>query len=299
MKIINSFLIIIFIVFCYGCKVSRINIEDLKIFAATETFPDDSYLDTVINKRALVIVAHDDDDCVMSGTIAKLNSQGWEIKQLTFTSHISDKTGKKPAEIICLGNEPILLKGNYRIGADTIKMPYIPISYHEISQQYFTKRVSDSISLKINNFKPSVIFTLDNIKGGYGHPDHVFLSQLILDLFNQNKIECQRIYQGVYTDHMEQEILDKWLRPQMAKWGYPYPSDIANKIYNIDGMPEPNTQIDISLSAEIKMKYLMDYPEEARKNLRKFIPYYENFNAQDYFAIFNREFFRVIENPNR
>lgn len=282
-----------------ACKVSKkITIDDIKIFAATENFPNDSYLDSVSNKRALVIVAHDDDDCAMSGTIAKLTSQGWEIKQLTFKNHVSDKTKKNPADIICLGNEPILIDGNYRIGADTMKMPFIPISYQEITQQYLTKKVSDTLSNKINNFKPSIIFTLDNIKGGYGHPDHVFLSQLVLDLFNQDKIECDRIYQGVYTNHMEQEILDKWLRPQMEKWGYPYPSDIANRIYNIDGMPEPNTQIDITQIADIKMKYLMNYPEEARKNLRKFIPYYEDFNSKEYFEIFNREFFRVIEKPN-
>lgn len=64
-------------------------------------------------------------------------------------------------------------------------------------------------------------------------------------------------------------------------------------------MPQPNIQIDISPYAELKMKYLMSYPGKAKKNLRKFIPYFENFNAKEYFEIFNREFFRVIEKPKR
>jgi len=46
-----------------------VTIEDLKKFVATETFPTGSFLDTVSNKRAVIIVAHDDNYCAMSGTI--------------------------------------------------------------------------------------------------------------------------------------------------------------------------------------------------------------------------------------
>jgi len=42
---------------------------------------------------------------------------------------------------------------------------------------------------------------------------------------------------------------------------------------------------------------LPDSPEEAGKNLRKFIPYDQEFEAITYSSIFDREFFRVIETP--
>jgi hypothetical protein len=45
------------------------------------------------------------------------------------------------------------------------------------------------------------------------------------------------------------------------------------------------------------MNYLLAYDEDVRKNIRKFIPYYEAFDAPSYFKIFDREFFRVIS-PN-
>lgn len=297
MKQFQSLIVMLFVLSIWGCQ-EKVTVEDLKKFAATETYPTDVFLDTVSNKRAFIIVAHDDDDCAMSGTIAKLTAKGWKIQQLSLQSHIVSKTGKNPADIICQRNELILQDGYYRIGLDTIKNPYLPIPYEKIKEQFLTEKVSDAIIKKVNDFKPSVIFTLDNEKGGYGHPEHIFISQLVKDLFTDNKIDCQKVYQSVYTNHMEKEIVDKWLSERLKKWGYPNASEIANKMYNISGMPEPTVQIEILEAAEVKMKYLMAYDEDVRKNLRKFIPYYEEFDAKIYFGIFNNEYFRVIEKPN-
>lgn len=271
------------------------SLEHLKLFAATEEYPFDNYLDTVSNKRALIIIAHDDDDCAMAGTIAKLTANGWSVKQLSLQAHLDPETGTNAAHIICDGNELILSDGLYRLGLDTMKNAYIPIPYEKIKKQFLRDKVADALTLKVNAFNPSVIFTLDNIKGGYGHPEHIFISHLVLNLFEAKKIDTKRIYQSVYTNHMEEEIVDKWLKAKMEKWGYPHASDIANEMYGIDGMPEPTVQISIVDNAETKMKYLRAYPENVRKNLRKFVPYYEEFDAQDYFSIFDKEYFRVIE----
>ena len=96
-----------------ACK-EEVTLEDLQKFAAVEVFPEDMWLDTVSNKKALVIVAHDDDDCAMSGTIAKLTAKGWQIKQMSLVAHNDEKTGVNAAPIICLGNELILEDGIYR-----------------------------------------------------------------------------------------------------------------------------------------------------------------------------------------
>ncbi len=81
----------------------------------------------------------------------------------------------------------------------------------------------------------------------------------------------------------------------MKKWGYPSASPSANELYGIDGMLEADVQIDITDQAEIKMAYLRAYPENVRKNLRKFLIYFEDFEAETYFSVGNSEFFRVIE----
>jgi len=276
-----------------ACK-NKPTVEELKIFAATEIYPEDTYLDTIANKRALIIVAHDDDDCMMSGTIAKLTAIGWTIKQLSFEVHNIPGENRNPAHIICEGSEKILEDGLYRPGRDTIKYTYMPIPYDEIKKQFLYEKVANALITQINEFNPTVIFTLDNIKGGYGHPDHIFLSQLVIDLFNEGKISPQCIYQSVLTKHIEVEI-DKYVTPKMEKWGYPQASPAANELYGIDGMPEADVQINITDQAEIKMAYLRAYPENVRKNLRKFLIYYEEFEAETYFSVWDREFFRIIE----
>lgn len=296
MKRIRSLALYLLLLNFFACS-ENVDIEDLKKFAATENFPEDEYLNSQVNKRAYVIVAHDDDDCAMSGTIAKLTADSWEVRQLSLQNHILSETGKNPSEIICQGNELILQDGIYRLGLDTMKNPYLPIPYSSIKDQFLTQKVEKALIQKVKEFQPSVIFTLDNEKGGYGHPEHIFISQLVKDLFEQDKLKIERIYQSVYTDHMEKEIVDKWLGARLKKWGYPNASDIANEMYGINGMPEASVQVDITEVAEQKMKYLKAYDEDVRKNLRKFIPYYEEFDAKTYFNIFNKEYFRIIEKP--
>jgi LmbE family N-acetylglucosaminyl deacetylase len=276
-----------------GCS-QKPSLEELKKLAATETFPEDNYLDTVSNKKALIIVAHDDDDCAMPGTIAKLKAEGWQIKQLSLVSH---KPGNDhPATIICEGNELILADGLYRTGLDTMKYPYVPIPKEEMEKQFLREKITQALLNKVNNFEPSVIFTLDNEMGGYGHPEHIFISRLVFDLFNTKEIRAQRIYQSVFTNHMEKEIVDTWLYNKMKNSGYPNASEMAKTMYQLkDGMPEPTVQVNITAQAETKMAYLLAYPESVRKNLRKFIPYFQEFDAKTYFSVFDREFFRVIE----
>ena len=78
MKSLKIIGLIVVISLCFSCK-ETLTPEYLKKFAATESYPADSFLDTLTNKRALIIVAHDDDDCAMAGTLVKLKSQGWTI----------------------------------------------------------------------------------------------------------------------------------------------------------------------------------------------------------------------------
>ncbi|MEQ8471099.1 MAG: PIG-L family deacetylase [Marinoscillum sp.] len=294
MNQILSYIGIAMAVLIVSCEETP-TIERLESFMATENYPKDTYLDTVANKKALIVVAHDDDDCMIAGTVAQLTANGWQIKQLSLVRHIDANTGQNPASIICLGNELILEDGIYRHDLDTMKSPYLPIPYDEIDRQFLREKVANALVQKINAFQPSVIFTLDNQKGGYGHPEHIFISQLVVDLFSTNEIDAERIYQSVYTDHMEHTIVDTWLKEKMVRWGYPHASDLANELYGIDGMPEPTVEVNIFSAAQTKMDYLRGYPEKARKNLRKFIPYYEQFDAEIYFGVFDREFFRVIE----
>ncbi|MFN8254237.1 MAG: PIG-L family deacetylase [Bacteroidales bacterium] len=293
MKRINYLYLSILAIILTACSPS---LNSIKKFAATEKYPVDDYLDTVTIKRALIIVAHDDDDCAMSGTISKLTAGGWDILNLSLTTHHAEAgINNHPSEVICNGHEEILTDGIYRIDTTSGDKKYMPFPKTEFDKIYLKDKISKAVIKQINEFQPTVIFTLDNEIGGYGHPDHVFMSQLILDLAEADSIHPQRIYQSVFTNHMEHEIVEVWLDARLKKWGYPNMYTMAKQIYGVSGMPDPNIEINIKSQAELKMKYLLSYDDEARKSFRKFIPYYEEFDAKEYFGIFDREFFRIIE----
>ncbi len=201
MKLSIVFVSLLLLVFSCSNKPT---LDELKKFAAVESYEQDHFLDTVSNKKALVIIAHDDDDCLMAGTIAKLSAQGWEIQQLSFqVTPLAKGASQHPSEIICQGNEAILADRDYRNGLDTTKYQYLPFPKEQMNKVFKKTKIRAELIKKINDFRPSVIFTLDNEMGGYGHPEHVFISQLVLDLSLARLIHPLRIYQGVYTKPLQ------------------------------------------------------------------------------------------------
>jgi LmbE family N-acetylglucosaminyl deacetylase len=271
--------------------------EDITQYAPVEHFPDDSILQTIENKKALIITAHDDDMCGMSGTMSKLNRAGWEIKHIVLSgfdasreqAHIN--AGKYVLDTI----EFMDLLHKCRNDLDTVDQAYRAISKDRFSSVFNYAMVEPELIKLINDFGPSVLFSLDNEIGGYGHPDHVFISQVVLDLAKEGKITPEYIYQGVYTDHMEQSIIGERHSARMKKWGYADDGwEHAKKTYNVSGMPEPDVQINILSEAENKMNYLMSYEERERKTMGFYIPAFFEYEAEEYFKVFDREFFRVI-----
>jgi hypothetical protein len=81
----------------------------------------------------------------------------------------------------------------------------------------------------------------------------------------------------------------------MKSWGFPGDEwEVAKKIYMVEGMPEPTVQINITSEAQLKMDYLRSYNKREREVLGFFIPEFEEYTAEEYFTVFDREFFRVI-----
>ena len=94
---------------------------------------------------------------------------------------------------------------------------------------------------------------------------------------------------------MEQTIMQR-LSNQMKEWGFKEDGwEHAKRTYEVNGTPAPDVQIIIESESENKMNYLKSYNDRERKVLGFYIPYFEDFKAEDYFKIFNREFYNVIK----
>lgn len=273
------------------CACSR---EDVTKYVPTETFPEDSILLSIKNKKAMIVIAHDDDMCAMTGTISILNKSGWEISVLSFPKGMSRNEAHQKACKDIL--DTVLFfdidEADFRI--DSSAVPYDAIPKASFDEVFDRDLVKSRLIEQVNKFQPAVIFTLDNEIGGYGHPEHVFISQLVLDLSRADTISPSYIYQSVYTDHMETTIMERHAR-RMKAWGYPGDGwEKAKKAYGVQGSPEPSVQINITSEAQEKMNYLKSYNKRERKTMGFFIPAFEDYTAEEYFTIFDREFFRII-----
>ncbi len=284
---------ILFLITFYSCGQR----EDVRPYAATEIYPEDTLLQTIHPKRAMIVIAHDDDMCAMAGTVSQLNKQGWEIAVMSFskTPERNEAQVKACSNILDTVMFVEMQPEQFRNDLEIEKKSYYAIPKDTFKDVFNTPLVEAEFVKSINEFKPSIIFTLDNEMGGYGHPEHVFVSQLVIDLAAEQKISPAYIYQSVFTDHMENTIMQRHAQ-RMISWGFPGDEwENAKKIYKVDGMPEPTVQVNILSEAELKMNYLRSYNERERKTLGFFVPEFEEYDAEEYFKIFDREFFRIIK----
>lgn len=263
----------------------------LTTLSADENYPDDTFFKSEVNKTALVIVAHDDDAISAAGTVCMLCQNGWTVKEMCFYGTDRERDSIRKISIRDVAAiqgvkemKPIDCK--MRIGKPE-KEPWLPIPYAEFKTSFYVDSVNAYIGKFIEENKPSVIITLDDSIGGYGHPEHVLVSQQVMAYCKLHGTDSgftvKKIYQAVFPPSMGERINKKI--PAYAE---------GKKIYGVSGMPLPNIQINIENYASDKKRAMKAYVTE-QKNLKKFWPYFHLYPAEIYFKIFNREFFKVIE----
>jgi len=294
-RILSSISLLVIIMFLQAC-IS----EDILPYAPTETYPEDEVLASMsdTDRKAMVVIAHDDDMCAMSGTMAYLNEKGWEIAVLSMSKGELRNEAQRRA---CASIADTVIFANISLNELRMDDGKARPHYHAFPKDSFDIIFNKELVRReylehITKFDPNVMFTLDTAMGGYGHPEHVLISQMVLDLSRSGDIKSDYIYQSVFTDHMENSIMERHSK-QMKEWGFPGNAwEKAKDIYDAqDGMSQPTVQINIEDYAQTKMQYLKSYNERERKIIGYFIPAYEEYDAEEYFKIFDREFFHVIE----
>jgi LmbE family N-acetylglucosaminyl deacetylase len=273
----------------------------LTTLAATESYPEDSYLKTETNKSALIIVAHDDDMVGSAGTISRMCDEGWKVSEMCFYQqgglYFKKDSAKNPVRkksLIEVGKIQGLqsvhpVDFNFRNDMETEKS-YMPMPYSKFNENYKVDSMTKYIASFINQFKPSVIFTLDNLMGGYGHPDHTMMSQLVVKYCKEHKndsgFSVQKIYQPVFPPSLANKIMKDMPVYNEAK-----------KVYQCDGPPLPDVQVNIYSYAKRKKECMQAYTTE-QNSLKKIWPYYNWYPSWIYFKIFDRDFYRVLDIKN-
>jgi LmbE family N-acetylglucosaminyl deacetylase len=258
---------------------------------ANETYLNDTFLDNEKNKTALIIVAHDDDAISAAGTISKMCASGWTVKELCFYRGYENKDSIRKLSLLKAGKieglkEIKTIDFDYRNDTDTNSEPWMPLPYKQFTAVFKVDSMEHVIADFIERNKPSVIFTLDDVIGGYGHPEHVLVSRILFSYCKKNiasdSFTIKRIYQPVFSPSQAESILGKNITYTTGK-----------KVYNCLGMPLPDVQINIAAYGNQKKDVMIGYTTE-QHSLKTIWPYYTYYPSSIYFRIFDREFFRII-----
>ena len=294
MKKLRRFLLVTLIIFII---VIAGHIYYITMLAPTEKYPADNYLLSETDKKALIIVAHDDDMATSAGTITLLCKNGWQIREMCFYQqgglYFKKDSAKNPIRKQSL-QQAVGLQGlqsadpvdfNFRNDMETEK-PYMPMPYSQFATNYKLDSLTKLIAAYIEKYKPSVIFTLDSVMGGYGNPDHVMISQRIMDYCRQHKndpgFSVNKIYQPVFPPSQSDRVLTKMPVYNEAK-----------KVYQCEGMPLPDVQIEYGDQSKEK-KQVMQASTTEQNSFKQITPYYNWYPHWIYFKIFDRDFFKVV-----
>lgn len=283
---ISLIIVVAIIIFIIG------HLTYINSLSIADSYPLDTFLQYQSNKNALIIVAHDDDAISMSGTISYLREKGWGIKELCFYQGYKNKDSIRKKDLESVANFLGLKDVEYydielRRDRDKIEKPWLPIPYSDFDSAYNKIVAQNHIENFIQKNNPSVIFTLDDVIGGYGHPDHVFISRLIKDYCEKHQhdseFNVERIYQAVFDPQMNERILKDMEAFQLAK-----------KVYTVEHSPKPDVYISIKGHETSKKKAMLMYTTE-QNSLTKIWPYYNYYPASIYFKIFDKEYYRVLK----
>lgn len=260
----------------------------------SEKYPYDSYLDTEQNKIGLIVVAHDDDALPFCGTPSKLIANGWEINFLCYynsfyhpeTISIRKSEVEKIRKIEGLKNID-LIDFDIRKKSDTIKLGWWPIPLDKFAENFKIDSLKFFIQKSITKYKPSVVFIIDNVIGIYGNPEHVLVGKVVEDICRTNKDSINFPVKKIYMSVMPPSQTNKILRKSASYIA-------GKKIYNCNGIPAPDVQIDIS-SFGLKKKNILLAQASQYRTLNKYIPAFKFYPYWIYFNIFNKEYFKIID----
>lgn len=212
-------------------------------------------------RRALVVVAHPDDETLaMGGTVARLADEGWEVTIISATrgesAYVWDGsvTTREAAGAV---REQELYHACSVLGVHDVRLLGFPDGKLE---EVAEGSLAAALGVVMATTRPAVVLTWD-ARGGYGHPDHCAVHRAVtlaffLRLSGTPEAPASLYYTTVAPTQTPRFIL-RWVRSRLGTtvrghWGHwQY------------GIPFTHTRIttaiDVSAHAEIRMRALLRY----------------------------------------
>ena len=292
-KLIIVILVIILLIFS-ALWYFKSQIQDDSIPQTEALIPEN------LPKKALAILAHPDDEITIIGTMRLLKQQGVETSVCYMTRGEAGLNGSiidvsKIEELADTSFNKLKKQLGQRRTKEVDNVAEIlELNHHEMFD--FPDSGTSNVpmdSLKkvvrtlIKKYKPSILFTLDDKVGLYGHPDHRNISRAVLEVFQEDEGEVDFSPQKLYQVTLPKQMIR--LASKMADgFRKNYPKDPAK------GLPQADVCVNITPFGTYKRNAMLAHVSQ-RPTFDDMQPGFATIPPSIYFQIFDREYFHVIE----
>ena len=235
----------------------------------------------IMGDRVLFVFAHPDDEILVAGTLAKLNSKNINTGIVYLTRGEAGPTGGfVPKEN--LGEERTKEVNSIKsiLGVDYLKVLDFPDSG---IPSVNPDRIKQSLLENINEFKPTIVVGFDETVGAYGHEDHRLAGLYLHQLLDKANIQSIRNY---YMVTLPKPMINLALKiSKIFQERYPKNPE--------KGLPEAHIAVKMWEFGTFKRKVL-----EAHKTQWEVIedvqPYGMRIHPYLYYRIFDREYYHKV-----
>jgi len=229
--------------------------------------------------RILYVVAHPDDEVLMSGTLSMLKQRFHLPVKALYLTHGEDgptfdlvpKSGLKQRRT----EELERVKGI--LSLDEMVVCDYPDRY--LADQDFDT-VCQTVRAEAEAFAPTYIFTFDENIGMYGHTDHVAAGRAAVRV--AKALDCVK---GVFQMTLPSGMLSLALKMSRT---------FRERYDPARGLPQPNVAANIYRWRKIRFAVTRAH-ETQTAVMRELQPYYDKLPRFLYYAIFDREYFYFRE----
>ena len=253
-----------------------------------------------LSQKALAIFAHPDDEITIIGTMRMLKQQGVETSICYMTRGEAGLNGSiidvsKIKELADTSLNKLKKKLGQRRTKEVDEIAKIlELNNHEMFD--FPDSGTSDVpmdSLKkvvrglISKYKPSVLFTLDDKVGLYGHPDHRNVSKAVLEVFREDKGKADFSPQKLYQVTLPKKMITFALSIAEG-FRKNYPKDPAK------GLPEADVCVNITPYGTYKRDAMLAHVSQ-RPTFDDMQPGFAIIPPSIYFRVFDREYFHLVE----
>jgi LmbE family N-acetylglucosaminyl deacetylase len=270
--------LLIIIAMISACSGSKVDYK--KIAAFQDNSVPELTMDISDTTRVLAIFPHADDETIAGGLILYLKQKGAAIHLLTLCEHNEMRMNELNCSAEKLGIENVEVSG-------FVNNSWEDIMNNNISFWYDNKdSIKQTITNKIQQFKPHILITYDSEIGGYGHPEHLVSAELTEDIFLENSknpgFTPEYLLQITLTDELENFLVasSPAYEPMLKK-------------QNSSGLPAPNAALDIRSFWPQKNEAAYCHTSQF-KTLKKFYILYDKKATEKHQLAFSHEYYKVI-----